>query len=60
MYLMLTGRPPFNGATDVEVVAKILANQYDRHLLYNTLVSKAAVNLIESLLEPDPDKRISA
>ena len=39
MYLMLTGRPPFNGATKAEITAKILHHTYDKCLLYNSDIS---------------------
>lgn len=60
MYLMLTGRPPFNGTSNAEIAAKILHLKYDKILLYNSDISEDAVNLIEQLLEPDPEKRIQA
>jgi calcium-dependent protein kinase len=60
MYLMLTGRPPFNGSCDEEIAAKIMAYKYDDYLLRNTGVSESAVNLIAKMLEPNPEDRVTA
>lgn len=60
MYLMLTGRPPFNGTSNAEIAAKILHLKYDKCLLYNSDLSGEAIKLITLLLEPDPKLRITA
>lgn len=64
LYIMLTGVHPFDirgGSTDAETKNAILANPHppmDYELVGN--LSDSAIDLILKLMEPDPDKRISA
>ena len=58
MYILLTGKKPFLGRDDIEVMSKILSNSYDKNLInkYN----KYTKDLLSKLLEVDPKKRLSA
>ena len=60
MYILLTGRPPFNGATDEDVLKNILKNQIDLEKYPLSVTSSKAKNLLKKLLESDPKKRITA
>jgi calcium-dependent protein kinase len=53
-YLMLTGYPPFNGATDEEIVARVRIGAYSINNLEYVRVSEEAIQFILKLLEFDP------
>ena len=55
---LITGKNPFVGRDDIEVMSKILSNSYDKNLInkYN----KYTKDLLSKLLEIDPKKRLSA
>jgi calcium-dependent protein kinase len=60
LYILLTARPPFNGRDDNEILEKIKKGQFDLEIKPLDKISKEAKDLITSLLEYDPSKRISA
>lgn len=60
LYILLSGRMPFAGETNEEIVEEILKGQYHFDFEPFQNVSPAAINLIESLLVLDVDKRLSA
>ena len=57
LYILLTGVPPFGNEEDQIINEKIYEEQYDKNRLVNK--SKECIDLIDKLLEKDPDKRIS-
>ena len=70
LYILLSGRPPFDGKDDREIVRKVRIGHYDLNSkFHNTLqfiapefkyVSKEAIDLLKKMLTYDPDRRISA
>ena len=60
MYILLCGRPPFEGDDEAEIFAKIKKGKFsfDRPEFNN--VSSNCKNLIKRLLETNPKKRIKA
>lgn len=60
MYILLSGRPPFGGNSDSEIVKCIRVGTYDLTSYPFNKISPEAKNLITSLLTRDPSKRISA
>ena len=60
MYILLTGRPPFNGKTEEEIMSKIKLGQFDLDKYPCGVISKEAKDLIKKLLEIKPNLRISA
>lgn len=58
MYILLTGKRPFIGRDDDQIIEKILFNSYNETLLkkYN----KYTKDLLRKLLEKNPENRISA
>jgi calcium-dependent protein kinase len=60
MYILLTSRPPFSGDTDQEIVQKIKIGHYDMTQSPWNKISTEGKNLVISLLQRDPTKRISA
>ena len=58
MYILLTGKKPFLGRDDIEVMSKILSNSYDKNLInkYNRYTK----DLLSKLLETNPKKRLDA
>ena len=60
MYILLTGKPPFNGSSDEEILTKILNNHPDMHKYPWPIISLEAKDLLKKLLDSDIDRRISA
>jgi len=58
MYILLTGKTPFIGRDDDQIIEKILFDSYNTDLIkkYN----RHTKELLSKLLEKDPKKRISA
>ena len=60
MYILLTGRPPFQGNSDEEILEKVKQGVYDTKASYFTQLSNEAKDLIQKLLQFEPKKRLSA
>ena len=60
MYILLTGRPPFYGNTDDEIIYRIKSGKYDLTKYPWGVISKEAKELIKTLLQPNPNLRLSA
>lgn len=54
LYEMVVGRPPFQSTDHAQLIAKIL----DPDLKYPAFVSPAVVNLVNLLLQKDPQERL--
>lgn len=61
-YLMLSGRPPFNGPSDEVIMKKIRRGKYcmEKSVLWDHEVSRYGKDFIRRLLEMDPRKRWTA
>ena len=60
LYLMLTGVPPFNGADDDEILAKVRQGKYSIETLIDAGASDDAMDFITKLMEFDKSKRLTA
>lgn len=71
LYILLSGRPPFDGKDDREIVRKVRIGHYDLNSKFLFLsnifsapefkyVSKDAIDLLKKMLTYDPERRISA
>ena len=60
MYILLAGRPPFNGDSDEEIIKRIISNSIDFEKYPWPIISSEAKSLLKKLLEFDVKKRISA
>jgi calcium-dependent protein kinase len=60
MYILLSGRPPFSGDDDREIMLKVRKGKYDLESEPFDTLSKSGLDLIKNLLEIDPQKRLSA
>lgn len=59
MYILLSGKVPFNGENDEEIIAKVRTGVYSLHIPEFAKVSAEAVDLIKQMICP-ADTRISA
>ena len=60
LYILLTGRPPFDGNDDEEILENVKKGVYDKWSYPFPLLSPHAKDLITKLLQYDPKKRLSA
>ena len=60
MYILLSGRPPFGGDSDKEIMDKVAKGEYDLESSPFDTLSSSGKDLINKLLIMDPQKRISA
>ena len=60
MYVLLCGRPPFNGETDKEILNKVAVGSYNFKASEWGGVSQQAKDFVKRLMEIDPAKRYSA
>ena len=60
LYILLSGRPPFAGENDREIMDRVAIGKYDLQTSPFNKVSKHCIDLIQKLLIIDPKKRISA
>ena len=60
LYILLSGRPPFAGENDKEIMERVATGKYDLQTSPFNKVSKHCIDLIQKLLTMDPKKRISA
>ena len=60
LYILLSGKPPFEGEDDNEIMANVTIGQYDLNCAPFNRISKSAKDLIKKLLVMDINKRINA
>ncbi len=60
MYILLSGKPPFDGDDDNEILENVKIGKYDLNGHPFNHLSNECKDLIKKLLTYDPDKRISA
>jgi len=60
LYILLSGRPPFGGENDKEIMERVSIGKYDLQSSPFNKISKNGIDLIQKLLIMDPKKRISA
>jgi calcium-dependent protein kinase len=60
LYILLSGRPPFDGNEDDDIVRKVRIGHYDLNLPEFKYVSRDAIDLMKKMLTYDYERRISA
>ena len=60
LYILLSGRPPFDGQTDDEILENVAKGIYKTDSPAWKNVSSEGLDLVQKMLKFDPDKRISA
>ena len=60
LYILLSGRPPFGGENDKEIMERVAIGKYDLQSSPFNKTSKNCLDLIQKLLIMDPKKRYSA
>ena len=60
MYILLSGKPPFDGNNDQEVLDKIKLGKYNLDIFPFNKLSNECIDLIKKLLTYDPNQRINA
>ncbi|KAK6348444.1 hypothetical protein TWF718_006238 [Orbilia javanica] len=59
VYTLLTGDPPFTGATQEDIQQKICAGRWDVAKLSKCGISEVAIDLVKKFLITDPTKRLN-
>jgi serine/threonine protein kinase len=59
MYILLTGKPPFDGETDKKICKKVREGKYSMAEEDWEEISDEGKDLVQKLLTFDPKKRIS-
>lgn len=60
LYLLLTGKPPFNGNSDQQILQKVYAGTYTMDIPEMAEISATAKDLIKKMLTFKMDERITA
>lgn len=60
LYILLSGKPPFSGYNEAEIMKNILAGQYSLEGEHWKRVTKEAKDLIHRMLDYNPKTRITA
>ncbi len=60
LYILLSGRPPFGGENDKEIMQRVAIGKYDLISEPFNKISGTCIDLIQKLLIKEPKKRISA
>ena len=60
LYILLAGRPPFDGKDDREIIKRVKIGNYNVQGPEWRYISKDGVDLIRKLLTYDPARRITA
>lgn len=60
MYMMLTGRAPFEGNNDLEIIRAIQKGKYNSELLDDMIITEEAIDMMNQLLTVDFMNRVSA
>ena len=58
--MMLAGKPPFSGETEIEIIKAIRENQIDYKCPELAHVSPECLEFLDKLLEFSPEKRLTA
>ena len=59
LYILLSGKPPFDGANDTEITEKVLIGSYNFDDPIWKSISDDAKNLVKSMMTYDYNKRVS-
>ena len=59
LYILLSGKPPFDGANDTEITEKVLIGSYHFDDPIWRSISEDAKNLVKSMMTYDYNKRVS-
>lgn len=60
LYILLSGRPPFDGKNDSEILKAVEKSAYHFNYPQFKTISKEAIDLVKKLLDPNAAKRIAA
>ncbi len=60
LFVLLAGRPPFDGRNGEEVSRKVKIGSYNLNTPEWAYVSSDAIDLLRKMLAYDPNKRVSA
>lgn len=60
LFILLSGKPPFDGATDDEILEAVQKGTYKITGNNWKNVSKEGIDLVKQMLKYDPESRISA
>ena len=59
LYILLSGKPPFDGPNDNEITEKVLVGRYNFNDPVWEIISNDAKNLVRQMMTYDYTKRLS-
>jgi calcium-dependent protein kinase len=60
MYVLLAGKPPFDGKDDKEILKKVKRGEIFLNTIEWRKRSKECIDLVKKLMSKDPEKRATA
>lgn len=60
MYILLSGKPPFDGEEDSDILKKVKVGHYSTNIPELRRVSKEGIDLLKKMLTYDYTKRVTA
>lgn len=59
MYILISGKPPFEGREDKDILKKVKKGEIFVNTIEWKKKSKECIDLVKKMLTKDPDKRFS-
>lgn len=60
MYILLSGKPPFDGVDDKEIIKRVKKGDIQVNTIEWKKKSRDSIDLLKKMMTKDPEKRISA
>ncbi len=60
LYVFFTGKPPFNGTTEDDILASVKKAKYNMNIQQFKMISENAKDLLQKMLEKNPSLRLTS